>query len=201
MEMINFLTMLTESFCWIGGELSDVGLCDDAQGQREVAVVESRVLEKRYRPEIKRVLTYLAAPERYGNLAGQAVEFLRQHGTDIRMHIGSGGFDPGDRHLINEYWPDTIGSVVSPVCKFILDQIQRHDEGREPLREVIPIGLCDRPGCGKFRIIKKQRKGHVFCSDLCRANFYQANKSKKAKAAYMKNHRATVKDRAKKKGK
>jgi hypothetical protein len=200
-QKIAFLTMLTESVGWIGGVLDDLKQCDDAQGQDIVAVVESRVLEERYRPEIKRVLTYLAAPDRYGNLAAQAAEFLRQHGTEIKMHIGSSGFNPEDGLLISEYWPERIGSVVSPVCKFILDQIERHDEGREPLREVIPIGLCDRPGCGRFRIVKKQRKGNVFCSDLCRANFSQANKSKEEKAADMRDYRATVKERrAKKKG-
>lgn len=209
-QMKNFMTMLAEGVGWIGGVFDDLAHCEDVQGQdkladvrsRIVAVLERRVLEERYRPGIKRVLTYLAAPERYGDLAAfHAIEFLRLHGTAIKMHIGSSGFAPEVGLLISEYWPEKIGSVVSPVCKFILDQIERHDEGREPLREVIPIGLCERPGCGKFRIIKKQRKGHVFCSDLCRSNFGQANKSKETKAAYMKKHRATVKDRAKKKGK
>lgn len=199
MQTENFVTMLTESIARIGGGFDDLKVCDDVQGQDIFTVLENRILEERYRPEIKRVLTYLAAPERHGDLAAQAVEFLRRHGTEIKMHIGSNGFDPEGGLLISQYWPNEIGSVVSPVCKFIIDQIERHDEGHEPLREVIPIGLCDRPGCGKFRIIKKQRKGNMFCSTLCRANFSQANKSKEEKAAYMKKHRATVKRRAKKK--
>ena len=57
-------------------------------------------------------------------------------------------------------WPDSCESVVSPVCKFIIyNEIERHDIGGEALRDVIPIGLCERSGCDCFFMIERAGRG------------------------------------------
>jgi hypothetical protein len=69
------------------------------------------------------------------------------------MHLGGNAdFDGTESStLLSEYWPERIGSVISPLCKFILEQIERHDIGKETLSEVIPVGTCKR--CGNFFVI------------------------------------------------
>jgi hypothetical protein len=83
--------------------------------------------------------------------------------------------------------------VIAPVCKFILEQIERHDIGGEALSDVIPIGLCERSGCGRFFLIERAGRGR-FCSDKCRAGAYQEKLTKEQRAARMRKYRATVKE-------
>jgi len=189
-----FETLVSESLHWIGGDGTDTELCKDVQSG---ASLDS--LSGCYREPVRNVLTWLSAPENRA-LAAKACWFLMEHGNQIKMVWSESEFNPKEKGsmLISE-WPEEIGSVISPVCKFIKDQIDRHDIAGEPLRDVIPIGMCDRPGCGKFRLIKLYRPGHFFCSNVCKATFHQASKTPKQKAKYMRDYRKTL-DRNEPKG-
>ena len=72
-------------------------------------------------------------------------------------------------------------------------KIERHDIGGEALMEVIPIGLCERSGCGRFFLIERAGRGR-FCSDKCRAGAYQDKLTKEQRAARMRKYRATLKE-------
>jgi hypothetical protein len=165
----------------IGGHRSELeDVCRDI---RDGAIQETRFT--RYREGIRTVLAWLSAPEK--GPAEKACRFLRNHANTIRMVWTRNNYydpkDPNDPPVLLES-PKKLGSVVAPICKFIKEQIDRHDLRGVPLRDVIPIGMCDRPGCGKFRMIKLYRPGLFFCSNLCKASFHQANK-KEEKAEYM----------------
>jgi hypothetical protein len=100
--------------------------------------------------------------------------------------------EDADEPLLIE-WPEPCESVIAPVCKFILEQIERHDIGGEPLRDVIPIGLCKRSGCDRFFVSERTGRGR-FCSDKCRAGAYQEKLTKEQRAARMRKYRATLKE-------
>jgi hypothetical protein len=110
------------------------------------------------------------------------------------MNINAnGGYKAdADDPLILE-WPDSCESVIAPVCKFILEQIERHDIGDEALRDVIPIGLCKRSGCDRFFMIERAGRGR-FCSAKCRAGAYQDKLTKEQRAGRMRKYRATRKE-------
>jgi len=151
-------------------------------------------LQVRYHADIKRVLTWLSAPDRHRELAARASRFLSVYAAGVRMDISAnGGYKAGtDEPLLME-WPDPCESVVSPVCKFILEQIERHDIGDEALRDVIPIGLCERSGCDRFFMIERAGRKQ-FCSSKCRAADYQSKRTKEEKAARMRKYRTTIKE-------
>jgi hypothetical protein len=183
-----FKKMVSKGMGWISGDDDDIKECWDVK-----AGASLDVLATRYLSGVRIVLAWLSDPEFYREFAAHAGEFLRKHGTAIRMHIdGNTRFNAAKEDSLVFEWPDECQSVISPVCKFILNQIERHDNGGENLREAIPIGMCDRQGCSKFRLIQKVRPGHFFCSPLCRATHHQKSKSKEEKAAYMRQHRATL---------
>lgn len=87
--------------------------------------------------------------------------------------------------------PVQFPQIIAPVFEFLWRQVERYRASDGDLKEILPIGLCDRPGCGRFRTIKTHRKGHFFCSNLCKASFHQSNKSNKARAEYMREWRET----------
>ncbi len=189
-----FETLLVACLDWIGGDADDLEECRDMQ---RGASLES--LAVTYREGIGAVLAWLSVPQDRQR-AQTACRFLMHHGNAIKMTWSDVSFDPTDKDsmLISE-WPDTIGSVVAPVCRFIKEQIERHDIMGEPLRDAIPVGMCDRPGCGKFRLMKLNRPGHFFCSNLCKATFHQASKTSEERAQYMRRYRKTL-DRNKPEG-
>jgi hypothetical protein len=191
-----FDRLVGDGLDWIGGDAE----ADLEQSEDIKAGATLETLAVRYRENVRHLLTWLARPED-DKAAGPACAFLMQHGNSIRYEWQQAAFDPKDRDssLMSE-WPNWIGSVVAPLCRFVKDQIDRHDVDGEPLRDVIPIGLCDREGCGKFRVIQLYRPGHIFCSNLCKATFHQSRKTKKAKAEYMREYRAVTEAKTAKKG-
>jgi hypothetical protein len=190
-----FENLVSEGLDWIAGDIDDLQVCKDI---RAGATLES--LAATYREPMRALVTWLAAPEDR-RVAGKALAFLMEHGNTITMHWSTGDYnlkDP-DSSLVSE-WPDRIGSVVAPVCRFVRDMIDKHDLEGEPLKTAIPIALCDRKGCGRFRIVKLSRQSeHVFCSNLCKSTYHQNVKGKEANAAYMRERRAVL-DRNKPKG-
>jgi hypothetical protein len=181
--------MLSECMNWIGGGDEDVEACLD---MKEGASLND--LETRYRADIRRVLAWLSAADQHIELSARACRFLSDHAAGVRMDISANGDYKADADdpLILE-WPNPCKSVVSPVCRFILEQIERHDIGGEALRDVIPIGLCRRSECDRFFMIERVGRRR-FCSSKCRAGDYQENLPKDEKAARMRKHRATLKE-------
>jgi hypothetical protein len=187
-QVQDFQKLASNGMDWIGGVDDDIRECLDVKGGASL-----KVLATRYRPDIRRILTWLSAPDRHRELAPHAVNFLRLHGTGIKMHLeGNPSFDATETGgpLVFE-WPDLCVSVVSPVCKFILDQIELHDPGKKQ-RDVIPIGMCERPGCGGFFVIERVGRGR-FCSSKCRAGAYQDKMTREEKAARMRKYRERIK--------
>jgi len=179
-----FRRLVIEGLEWINGVDEDLQSCADIQGG---ATLES--LAVRYREKIRTVLTWLSNP-RNDVIGNRACEILEQ-GNAIAFEWNPENPDPKepDSSLILE-WPSSIGSVLAPLCKFVKDQIDRHDLKGEPLRDVIPVGMCARPDCGQFRVIKLYRRGRIFCSNRCKVTFHQANRTNKEKAEYMRQYRA-----------
>lgn len=184
-----FEKLVNMTLDWISGDESDM------EGCRDLERTPLDALANQYRPELANVLTWLSDPAKHRGFAGQAVEFLRKFSSAIRVHIdGNAGFKNADDPLVFE-WPDEIGSVITPLCKFILDQIQRHDINGEPLRDVVPIGQCERAGCNQFFVIERVGRTR-FCSGLCRAKVNQSLLPKEVRAERMRKYRQGLKARA-----
>ena len=184
-----FARLVNFGLDWIGGDESDLEACHDTQKMGLEALADQ------YRPEVVRVMTWLSDPAKQRAESGHAAEFLRKFGTAIVMHIdGNNSFKGDDDPLVFE-WPGQIRSVISPVCKFILDQIERHDIQGEPLRDVIPFGKCERQGCNRFFVIERVGRAR-FCSNVCRATVHQSGMTKEERAERMRNYRKNLKDRA-----
>jgi len=186
----DFETLLSYGMNWIGGAKEDIAECRDFKDCASLTALEAR-----YRTDIRRVLAWLSAPDQHSDLAVRAARFLRMYGTGIRMDISANPTFEGedaDEPLLME-WPESCESVIAPVCKFIIEQIERHDIGGEALRDVIPIGLCGRSGCGRFFVRERAGRGR-FCSDKCRAGAYQEKLTKEQRAARMRKYRATRKE-------
>ena len=175
---------------WIGGAKEDIAECGDFKDGASLIDLEAR-----YRADVRRVLAWLSDPDQHSELAARAARFLSVYGTGIRMDISANPTFVGenaDEPLLME-WPEPCDSVIAPVCKFILEQIERHDIGGEALTDVIPIGLCERSGCGRFFVIERAGRGR-FCSSKCRAGAYQDKLTLEQKAARMRRYRATLKE-------
>jgi hypothetical protein len=174
---------------WIGGAKEDIAECGDFKDGASLIDLEAR-----YRADVRRVLAWLSDPDQHSELAARAARFLSVYGTGIRMDISANPTfeEYADEPLLME-WPEPCESVIAPVCKFIIEQIERHDIGGEALRHVIPIGLCGRSGCGRFFVRERAGRGR-FCSDKCRAGAYQEKLTKEQRAARMRKYRATLKE-------
>ena len=183
-----FQVLLSDCMDRIGGAKEDIAECRDFKDGASLAELEAL-----YRADVRRVLAWLSAPGRDMISAARAARFLRLHGTGIKMFIDANTNykADADEPLVIE-WPESCQSVVAPICKFILDQIERHDIGIEGLRDVIPIGLCERSGCGRFFLIERVGRAR-FCSSKCRVRLYQDRLTKEQKAAGMRKYRATIK--------
>ncbi len=183
----DFRTLVVECMNWIGGTDDDIEECMDI---KDGATLTD--LEVQYRADIKRVLAWIAAPDRHRALGAKAVDFLSRHGTGIRMHISAYGSGDTDEPLLLQ-WPDFCDSVVSPLCRFILDQIELHDSEEAKLKDVIPVGKCSRTGCNRFFMIERVGRKQ-WCGSKCRAKAREGRLSKEEKAAKMRKYRAGRKE-------
>lgn len=148
---------------------------------------------KKYKHDFKQVLTWLT--DRNSKEREAALAFLWTQGRDVVI----------DASVDDDLFSQTIceyGTVASPICKFILERMDRYNEARKFIvldekatlddsknknlrREVLPLGLCKH--CGNFMVIERSSK--QFCSDLCRAESGQAKKTKAQKAKEMREYR------------
>ena len=192
-----FTLLVNAGMEWIGGKgtdshgnLNDLAQCIDIHEAKGVQQLDA--MANNYLPKIRELLTWLANPYERRSLANQSAYFLMVFGADIQMEWTSNDkYRPGAPLLTEKI--EACQSVLSPVCCFIKDQIDRHDLHGEPLSSAIPIILCDRPGCGRFRLVKTARPAaNVFCSNLCKAKFHQSQKSLEEKADDMRTYRATI---------
>jgi hypothetical protein len=206
----DFMALINAGFDWLGGDGRDSG--DDMGIFRDLRDGTSlKVLADRYRSDLRNMLAWLVSPDMwlsasdddeaaYQDFAWNAGEFLNLHATDIRMSVLANtefdplALDPDGRALV-AIWPEECGSVIAPICKFVLDQIVRHDKCGEELRKAIPIGHCDRLDCGRFFIVERVGRGR-FCSASCRAKAYQSGMTRGEKATRMAEYRAKMKEMA-----
>jgi hypothetical protein len=209
----DFKALVGAGFNWLGGD-GRLGGRHDSDISRDARDGTSLdTLAERYRSDFRLMLGWIVAPDvwlsvsedeeiSFQAFAANAGGFLSRHATAIRMSVNANtefdpnAFDEQGRMLV-AMWPEECGSVISPVCKFILDQIILHDKGGETLRKVIPIGHCERPGCGRFYLIERIGRGR-FCSDSCRVKFNTSKMTKEQSRTKMAKYRASLKEMASK---
>jgi hypothetical protein len=148
-----------------------------------------------YQPEFKNLLRWLCAPNEHLDLGRPAVQFLQRHREGLVVDLGfpNNEFDEtGERGYPIFFWESIVScaSIMSPICDFLVERIRRFEEGEIALREAIPIRICDRAGCNKFKLPERQ-KDRCFCSSACRATDYQSKRLPEQRAAYMRNYRKT----------
>jgi hypothetical protein len=180
------------------GELSSAvpaAVCKDVADIRE-GTQSYTALATKYQAEIKKVLFWLSKwPEKVDpELAKEALAILR-HNVDAiewEFHVND-RLDASVRRTAF-YFELTVQYqlIASPISLFIWRQMERYRQSGGQLKEIIPLGLCDRPGCGRFRVVKNRREGRFFCSNLCKATFHQNAKPKEEKAKYMRERRTKI---------
>jgi hypothetical protein len=117
------------------------------------------------------------------------VQFLQQHGLDhAKMTLHPASQDGNDLAGI-ELGQERSQDPLDRLCFYLLSLLMW--DGTVGARR------CKNVKCGKFFRPLTARK--TYCSDLCRASVYMGKKSRKEKAAYMREHRAILKERAKSK--
>lgn len=204
-----FFDVISKGLEWIGGVdhrkgesyEAAVRFCDDSSSH--VEGLEG--LADKFRPEIRNVLAWLCAPMKPKADTRRLEGFLWKYDSAMEVAaVPNPGFDPDsknpmDRSMIVKM-PTRIGSVMTGVCRFILDQVDRHDVYGESLEDAFPIAICDRPGCGRFFVV--QRSGRAkFCSSNCRARVAKKNRPLEDKAEYMRKYRAARKAKEARKAK
>ena len=144
--------------------------------------------------QLRIVLHWLADPKACGKEARSwALRFLLENSSESAIEYD---IEPNDEFDENGhggyplfYWKRILGygSVISPVAKFIVDQLELYHADGSRLADVVPIIICNRAGCGRFSV--SRRRTRRFCSDSCRALHRQKTK-REAWAAYMRKYRA-----------
>ena len=109
------------------------------------------------------------------------------HSEGLRLALKDGNVDFHEGNQIF-FWPilEKCSSIMSPICRFLVDQIWQFQEGHLTLRETIPVQICEREGCGNFTLAERVGRKR-FCSNQCRALAYQG--SREDWNEYMRNYR------------
>jgi hypothetical protein len=130
----------------------------------------------------------------------EAAEFLHTHLSHIQSEQADPKFDETQLETFS-YWEQKgtpracmlIGQlhralaykdIIDPICDFILTEHERTHQTEPPQRELVPIRVCKRPGCGKF-IMSERKDLRKFCDDSCRALNQGQSKSLEEKSSYM----------------
>jgi len=196
--LLTFLDLITACMARIGGDTDDLGLCQDVNpaGTDPDLDIGNKIsvlgpLAKKYQPDLYRALVWLSDPRAHREGAGQAAKRLAI-GAGIQMEV-TGNTSFKDDEPVLYQWPSSCQSVMSPVYKFLLDQIARRDDNGESLQDVIPLGVCWE-GCRRvFVYIRKGRK--EFCNNTCRQDHWN-HLHPGARKETMKENRKTEKRRA-----
>jgi hypothetical protein len=141
-----------------------------------------------YQPKLRTLLSWLCAPDKHKDLSREAIDFLWRNaiGIESKPEINDeADFDAeSDTACPIFYWKHTrYKTVMSPICKFILDHVEQYHDGTIDLDEAVPIGQCERPGCGKFFVPERTGK-KKFCSQRC-CEATQPRRSGKENRDYM----------------
>ena len=155
--------------------------------------------------DLKKVLLWLSAPRENGSLGEAAVQLLQKHTEGISWALGPtyAEFDETGANGVPAFYYRHLSScwsIMSAICAFLCNRIDQFQDGDLDLLEAIPVRICDRPGCGRFKLPERQRDA-CYCSNKCRSADHQSQKSPQEKAEYMASYRKrplTVK--AKKRG-
>lgn len=146
-----------------------------------------------HQQSLRQILKWLALAEQSETEKQEAFSLFVKTVQSIKWEFDRNPkFD--SKRPASAFWiktPVQFPQVIAPLCEFLWRQVERYKSGDGDLKEILPIGLCDRPGCGRFRVIKTHRAGHFFCSNLCKATFHQSKKSNKDRAEYMRDWRET----------
>jgi hypothetical protein len=146
-----------------------------------------------YQRPLRNLLLWLCEPKSHAELRHDALRLLEfgARGESWKIDLnenpitqpGWGDFDETkDRPILYFVKEVKYASIVSPVCKFILDYVD------DPREKGLPIRICKRPGCEK--LILPERVGRKeFCSSLCGSRVAQQKKSPVLKADYAWLHR------------
>jgi hypothetical protein len=135
----------------------------------------------RYHDRFTDLLTWLCAPDKSPQLRSAAVDFLQANARGVRWqieHVPESNFDEHSHGYLPVFYRRQVeyDSIMSPLCKFIFDQVDRYHVGELELSDAVPIRICKRDGCSKF--VLPERKGRKeYCSNICRAKDYQHNRT------------------------
>jgi hypothetical protein len=157
---------------------------------RRYAVKQGKSLEEsarfwaaKYQREFRDLLAWLIAPEKNPALKSDAIRLLNFHGHGVTWELQEPVADTNFEDKSPDYHPVFFirqiqyASILSPICAFILDRIERFDNGEVRTKgDAIPLETCQREECRKFFL--PERKGRKrFCSNLCAVLFNQKNRS------------------------
>ena len=171
-------------------EMRDISEVECLAKDRQIQTEESvRLWAVKHQPDFKKVLLWLCAPREHGALAPNAIQLLQQHSNGIRWKIEptNDNFDATEKDGIPVFYFKHVArcvSIMAPICVFLCERIEQFQDGGRELREAIPIRVCDRPGCGKFKLPERQKE-KCYCSGKCRSADHQSQKSLQEKAEYM----------------
>lgn len=172
---------------------SAVAYCHDSQ------VCSMQELANLYRPHVRNVLAWLVTPEKTPiDKAMQASRFLLDNTIEMR-HIFSSNPSFKERPKRPEesallLRDPQVRLMLTGVCRFLVEQIDRHDMNGEALSDVFPLRLCDRPDCSNLFVFQRASLAR-FCSDSCRVKVNDSKMTKEARAAKMRKYRAAQKER------
>ena len=197
----------------IGGPHNVLKIVELGRGnlQRQMTIEESfAYFGAHYQPDFRRLLSWLCAPNEHSQLRVGAIEFLQDMIQGFEINIGQPDYVvmPGNKRLSVEQASREIkskdrllfilptlrscASVMSPIGRFLIDQIVMYQNGEITQSEALPIRLCDKAGCGRFKLPQKQRV-KCFCSDRCRSAHYQRTRPAEERNKYMREWRETRK--------
>lgn len=177
-------------------KLSDINEVDAQSVESDTTVEEAfRILAKRDHAAVRNLLTWLCRPKERSDLAPKAVEFLQENNSGLTWDL----YDVSDRAATNNSHPiffsvsvRVCASIMNPICKFLIDRIREFQEGELTLREAIPIRMCEKKDCDKFKLPERQ-KATCYCSNSCRSAAHQSKRLRSHKAAGMRRYSKTAK--------
>lgn len=148
---------------------------------RDKAVLQESVQHwaRHYQPEVKNLLTWLAAPREHPELKSAAIDFLNAHikeHTQVVEPLADRPSlpPPSDRDLLFWLCPE-YATLASLICNFIASEC---DRGRRLVRS------CASKACGKL-IVPKRVGRKLYCSPACGARAHQSQKSPEERRDYM----------------
>ena len=149
----------------------------------------------KYQTELRNLLKWLCDDDVYGRLGPGALRTLQTHSRGLALSIQDANYhieENGNEGYSVWLWRalDRCETLLSPICQFLVDCIFSFQEGLS-YRKAIPIRICDRPGCGRFKLPERQR-ARCYCSDRCRSAEFQSNRPVEKKRKYMREYRRVL---------